>query len=471
MALPVVKINNSTGSNTQASGAGPGDGTTGGSAIVGTNGSFVGSVVTLPNADLSNVLTDGSHCLYLVTTTGRRLFGITAKANSGTASANVTVANAPTGTSTARTYAIGGKRLDFETTNTDTKRIFSEGAAGWRAELEYTGTDYTLTSTVTWSISGSLTAGTFELVGTGGTPTITSSTASLAMFTVSGTDYLRFENIKFQNTNASLSSRGIAIKNTGSVSTDLFFVNCTFDGVGRALSAESSAQRVFFDNCWFKNLAEYIVAGAISGDMIGCYAEGCNQTLGSNPLIALTDGVTNTWTVRDSIFDSNSAKILQTGTSASLNRIIFSENACYNGSDTVVDIRHTAVSAGWQMSFLNNILYGNTGYGVSMSGIANSNLLDIMLPLNQSNAFGNNGSGDRNGMPTGDDVSLTASPWIDAANDDFTPNRSSGGGLELQGGGFPNSYPSDSIVSNRQIGPIKPASRNVHQSAMSGGFR
>src|SRR5262245_26848761 len=99
MGLPIIRFNSSTGSDTAASGAGPGDGTTGGSTLSGaSNGSTnaTGLIVTVPSADLTNVLTDGSHVIYLAdATAGNRNFGkITAKANSGTASANVTVSDA-----------------------------------------------------------------------------------------------------------------------------------------------------------------------------------------------------------------------------------------------------------------------------------------------------------------------------------------------------------------------------------------
>ena len=74
MAEPTILFDSATGSDTN-SGAGPS------TAITSTSGSTdsAGTVVTIPNADLSNVLVDGSHAVYI---SGQGIRKITAKANS-----------------------------------------------------------------------------------------------------------------------------------------------------------------------------------------------------------------------------------------------------------------------------------------------------------------------------------------------------------------------------------------------------
>ncbi len=133
MAYPTIVFNNSTGSDTAASGAGPA------TALTGTSASFTGSVVTLDGSpDLTNVATDGSHVLYLVTSTGRKFFTINAKDNGAD---TVTLDDAPAGTASGLSWAIGGKRSTLH--NTDSKLIITaDGKKGWTLEVQYTGTDY-----------------------------------------------------------------------------------------------------------------------------------------------------------------------------------------------------------------------------------------------------------------------------------------------------------------------------------------
>jgi hypothetical protein len=87
---------------------------------------------------------------------------------------------------------------------------------------------------------------------------------------------------------------------------------------------------------------------------------------------------------------------------------------------------------------LNNIAYGNGGYGFRTDlteQVARNWLID-------HNAFGNNTSGARQNFIAGaHDVTLTADPFTDAANGDFSLNSTSGGGAALKGMGFPATFP------------------------------
>jgi len=139
MAEPTILFNSSTGSDTQASGAGPG------TALFGTTDASTdgaGTTVTLTaGTDLTNVATDGSHAIFLNdTTAGARNFGkITGKAGSGGATPTVTVANAFGLTLTNKSWAIGGKRLTLS--GTTSKKLWmnnssnGDALAGWILEL------------------------------------------------------------------------------------------------------------------------------------------------------------------------------------------------------------------------------------------------------------------------------------------------------------------------------------------------
>lgn len=126
MAYPTILFDSATGDDTNASGAGPA------TAITSTSGSTdaAGTVVTIPNADLSSVAVDGSHAVYI---SGQGLRSITAVADSGLSTANVTVGTAFTGSLTSQTVAIGGVRQYlFGSTRSE---IESSCEAGWTLSL------------------------------------------------------------------------------------------------------------------------------------------------------------------------------------------------------------------------------------------------------------------------------------------------------------------------------------------------
>jgi len=126
MAYPVILFDSANGNDTNASGAGPTI------AITSTSGSTdaAGTVVTIPNANLSGVAVDGSHAVYI---SGQGLRSITAVADSGLSTANVTVSTAFTGSLTSQTVAIGGVRQYlFGSTRSE---IESSCEAGWTLSL------------------------------------------------------------------------------------------------------------------------------------------------------------------------------------------------------------------------------------------------------------------------------------------------------------------------------------------------
>lgn len=131
MALPIIKIDSASGSNSAASGAGPT------SAIVGTGAAHTGgaatTTITLTNSpDLSGVATDGSHALWLATGSGRQFTKIVGADNG---SKTLTVEDTFTIASGSPVdYAIGGKR---QTLNGSGQLIASGGdlKPGWIVEF------------------------------------------------------------------------------------------------------------------------------------------------------------------------------------------------------------------------------------------------------------------------------------------------------------------------------------------------
>lgn len=210
MAFPVILVNATGGSDTAASGAGP---TT---ALSGTtNASFSAGTVTLPaGTDLTNVAVDGSHVLYLLTSTGVRFFKITAKAGSGGATPTVDVTPSPTGTTTSRTWAIGGKRASIGSTSSimlfDNAGAAGDAMPGWTVQLE-SGHTETLTDRLVTRRAGDVTSGPITLRGAlaaATMPILTWNTNDIMIFAAS--EYVVLKDFEQRNTNATkTASEGI----------------------------------------------------------------------------------------------------------------------------------------------------------------------------------------------------------------------------------------------------------------------
>jgi hypothetical protein len=72
-----------------------------------------------------------------------------------------------------------------------------------------------------------------------------------------------------------------------------------------------------------------------------------------------------------------------------------------------------------------NLFAGNAGYGINIRSAHSSD-----IPI--GNAFFNNTSGEINGANGIESITLTADPFVDAANGDFNLNATAGGGATLR---------------------------------------
>lgn len=221
MALPVVLFHASSGSDTQASGAGPG------TAIFGTGASINGTTsidLSADTPDLSGVATDGSAVLWVNTTSGRKFFKIT---NTNNTTKIVTVANAATGTESGRTWAIGGKRATLDAA-TSRVLLTADILPGWTCRIENAGgTQLMTTSTITLGVSGDVTSGKIIIEGDStSSHAVLSQSANVPIITSGARSYYVIRNLKFQNTNGTkTSARGVDF--SGSFN-DWEISNCIF---------------------------------------------------------------------------------------------------------------------------------------------------------------------------------------------------------------------------------------------------
>lgn len=306
MAIVFV-FNSGTGSDTAASGAGPGDGIISGSAISGTNASFSGSVVTLDGSpDLSAFTTDW--VLFLDTTTGRKFFSLSAADNGAK---TVTCNNAPAGTATGLTWVIGGKRATWDhatsrllwgTTNSINRATFA------------TETDQTLSSSIAVNDG---TYPTYCWKGIGTKPTITFTANGRGFDNATGT--FKLKNLKLVNSNATKTNayclhnaqagmvaedciigdstnfwnRGVNITNT---SSHTHLIDCTIDscsGIGFYYAGSSGLLQTVITGCVIKLCGSGgVSAGASSGEfhiidsiIAGNTGDGINVVNGSPTFI------------------------------------------------------------------------------------------------------------------------------------------------------------------------------------------
>lgn len=204
MAFPVVLVNSATGSDTAASGAGPGTAITGAAGVSAGDGL---SVTLDGSPDLSGVATDGSAVLFFNdTTAGNKNFVKITAVNNGTKV--VTVANA-LGFTLTKAWAIGGKRASIA--GTLSIKLFSNNSAagdalpGWAVEMENAHAE-TIAATYTLRRAGDGTIGPIELRGTAGA-------ATMPVLTFSNNGTAITHNLSFVNL------RGFEIKNSNATKT------------------------------------------------------------------------------------------------------------------------------------------------------------------------------------------------------------------------------------------------------------
>lgn len=398
MALPTIKFNSATGSDTQASGAGPA------TAKFGTNASFAASVVTLDGSpDLSGVLADGSHVLWMATSTGVQFFKITAVDDGAD---TVTVTPAPAGTATGRTWAIGGSRRFLETASS--RVLFNNGSAdgdakgGWTVQLQ-SGHAETLASTLRFYGSTDPSNGPITLEGIAGAavkPVLTFSNNGVAFNPNGATGQpIHFRGFSLRNSNgtktASVAFAGVNTADSflvedvdiggSSASTSFWkacnnataaarFINCEIaycanigiDGTG------TGSVTVTIDSCRIHHCGSHGIATAAGA---GVYYIRNNQIYANtgtgilNALTTTTDGYGAF--IENNTVDGNAVGINNTGTNQALSALRIVNNLVTN--NTGAGIQFTAAAAvinNYGCFVRNNNLYGNgSSYSPAASGL------------------------------------------------------------------------------------------------------
>lgn len=414
MAHPTILFNNGTGSDTLASGAGPG------TALTGTSASYSTTTVTLDGSpDLSGVATDSSHVLYLATSTGRRFFKITGTDNTAK---TVTVHTAPTGTASGLSWAIGGKRKTIEDTNS--RLLFSTDIMpGWTVNLE--DDQPAVTSAVACSVAGDTTSGYITLQGTGGTRLLTSATNNTSMLS-GGLSYWVVQNLKFTSTAATkTSSYGVNL-NADGVLSPVIFKSCIFGDATNKLQSgifrytATASRHAYFLNCEAANCIGNGLesAGGSSGGIscVNCYIHD-NGGRGVQIKFSSQNG---TCAFLHCVISNNSSVGIESNNDVSnSSRLLISNCTIHNNSSDGIKI-NAAVNFAAALIF-NNMITKNGGYGINYSASA----ADLQA-LSDHNNYGNasdstaNTSGAVNGFTQGANSTTIAAGYTNAAGGDYS---------------------------------------------------
>lgn len=438
MAFPIILIDSATGSDSLASGAGPSTALTGTAAA--TDGD--GEIITLDSGtDLTNVLTDGSHVLYLVdATAGERNFSaITAKAGSGGATPTVTVsaAQAFQASQSGLDWAIGGVR-DTISSASSLKLIDNNSAAGdampgWIIEFQDGHLETGLSATLRMRRAGNTTDGPIVVRGELGAtvkPKLTWA-ADTTCFYLS-LDYQQVRD---------------------------FAIDLSIDGSGAALAIQlgqgtfqicNTTERMTVGNVSFATrygiyiLSEWCTVR--SCEVINCSNSGIihpNITSGVKILgNTIRDGVYLGGAVQladasggavenNSIYNCDNAGIVTTnGNSIFRNPSTIRGNIINGCGDSGMEIGGTDAFLN-SIQIIDNILTNNGGYGLEFTGATAIGVNTASMFIFGNTTFNNtSGACNLSGVMQG---GTTEDPdYVDAGAGDFTPQNP-----DLEGTAFP----------------------------------
>lgn len=325
-------------------------------------------------------------------------------------------------TGTGATLNIGGALL----TIAQAESIMQAGNVTWVKS----GT-YTITASINFDCGNTLPNGTPSYIlgydatrgdnptGTG-RPLISSTTGALNPMVRVNVGPRVFANFRLDGNDNAVT--GIAIGDTNYV-RGANITNCKVERcTTRGINGNSAAWWGAITGCEVTDLTAGATAGIEWGFCVGCYVHDSPGTGFLNPI-----------SLAYSVADTMGGDGIKAGGLNHPSQILNCVSA-YNTGDGL-DATDTYKSL-CQIS--NNIFVGNGGYGMRTDQthqVALHWLID-------HNAFYNNTSGARLGFLAGpNDITLTADPFTDGANGDFSLNATAGGGADLVGAGFPQTFP------------------------------
>jgi hypothetical protein len=414
--LPVISFG-SGGSDTAASGAGPG------TALTGTVGAVTSAsaTATIGDAvDLSGVAVNGSAVLWIQTASGRQFSRISAISGSSGAW-SLTLEDTVWTTSTNKTWGIGGKRATFG--NADSRKLFSADVkAGWTVT---TDADQSISTALTTGVAGNTTsgAGSIAVKGTTDSPRpVITQTANAAIWTITQPGWA-FESLGFKNSNA---SKGTAYAFDIEGGTGALVIrNCDIgDATNKVQSGfvrGAGNMRLVLVGTTIHDCASHGI-NEVSGT-----SDGCLEMVGSKVQKCGATGITLTFpvlgvTIVNSTISGNASEGLVIGATPLRSTIVGNTFHGNGTGGTFSGVRFSSSVPVAATVIANNHFTGNTKYGLELPAGT-----DGWKPFFDYNNFGTGGlantSGAVSGITTGAH-DLTVDPqYVGATTGDFTPQN------------------------------------------------
>ena len=356
---PTILVNSATGSDTEASGAGPSTALFGAAGVTAADGL---TVILDGTPNLSGVATDGSAVLFMSdTNAGSKNFCKITAVDDGTDT--VTVATAFQALNTDA-WAIGGKRASVASTTSkklfETNGTAGDALPGWTIEMG-SGHTETIAATVNFRRAGDTTSGRIVLQGTPGAvtpPVLTFSNNGVAFANASAIGNWTFQYFTLKNSNATkTASQGFGLAASGSGMTFRGLIisdasNKFWQGI-----YTNAASNVLIDGCDIGNTANHGIHRNSSTNVriTNNYIHGCG---GHGINLAAPTG----YFIYGNIIASNTGDGINF---TSPSGCFVSHNTIYgNGGDGI----EVSADAGVSYSFENNQITDNSGYGVNFSG-------------------------------------------------------------------------------------------------------
>jgi hypothetical protein len=410
MALPTILIDSGSGSDTLASGAGPGTALTGSAAATdGTNG----KTVTITDAvDLSGVATDGSAALFLNdSNVGNRNFDNISAISGSSGNWTVTVVNGFHISLSGKSWAIGGKRASLGSTSS--LRLLNNNSAngdampGWIVEFQSAHSETLSSLTVGCYRSGDTTNGPIIVRGKSG-----AATRPILTFNNNGDafnprgNYWIFRDFEIRNSNATKTA-SIAFDLSSGIGNVLFKnvkISNSSNKFWQAFSGfDNSTGGIAIEDCEIGNTASVGITwtgGTPEGIRIqnnwiySCGAQGIYWNT-TQPLAGVE--------ISGNIiaFCTNEGIKVADVTSAAISQVIIRGNIFNgNGGDGLTIASTSARTAFWALVKIeNNEFTFNGGYGINFSGSGmNDTVVAAFIVTIRNNAFYTNTSGKYNGF-------------------------------------------------------------------------
>lgn len=434
-----ILFNYAGGNDSTCSGLGPA------TPISGINGATTGGVasttIQLTNSpDLSGVQV--GDMLWVNNGSSTRNFSVI-NAVDNTAK-TVTVDDSFTISAGGVNYGIGGKRKRLDFGFLSLRHIGVDAKPGWIIELEDDAT-FAHVNGLNISSSGDMTTyGPVILRGKSGARRKITQTVDGRALTVNGNAYhWRIENLKFENSygvgKTSLSSGIYQTQSFGHIQIR----NCVFgDPTNTLYSAwyrTGGTQYPNWVNCEFQHCTySAMYSGVQITDTPGNFTVlGCHFHNNQNNIDV---GADTNYRIMYSVFDGGGSGVYLNASIGGY-QLLLLNNVFRNWTAAAVDLANADNTRG--LIALNNIFAGS-GSSVVWRGNATQTPAYV-----DYNAYYNVGTkfdvvaGLRKYLEGRNDIDLTADPFTDAANDDYSLNDTAGGGAALKGTGYPGFHPQD----------------------------